>query len=82
MRLNSLLCFFFVRANNIFFYGKEVNGMILFSILAIILAILTVIAITVLVIGGAAGFVIFGDLIVCIALIVLLMRFITKRKRK
>lgn len=74
--------FFFVRANNTFFYGKEVNGMILFSILAIILAILTVIAVAVLAIGGAASIVIFGDLIVCIALIVILMRFIIKRKRK
>lgn len=56
--------------------------MILFSILAIILAILTVIAVAVLAIGGAASIVIFGDLIVCIALIVILMRFIIKRKRK
>ena len=56
--------------------------MILFSILAIILAILVVIAIAVLAVGGAAGIVIFGDLIVCIALIVFLMRIMIKRKKK
>lgn len=73
---------FFLRIKNTLYYEKGVNVMILFSILAIILAILIVIAVAVLAIGGAAGIVIFGDLIVCIALIVLIMRFIIRRKKK
>lgn len=56
--------------------------MILLTILAIILAILIVVAIAVLSLGGALATVIFGDLIVCIAIIALIMRFIVKRKKK
>ena len=54
--------------------------MILLTILAIIIALLVILAIAILSIGGAFGFVIFGDLIVCIALIVWIMRKIWKRK--
>ena len=48
--------------------------MILFTILATIL--------TILVVFGAAGIIIFGDVIVCIVLIVLLMKWLISRKKK
>ena len=56
--------------------------MILFTILFIILAILVVLAIAVLSVGGAAAIIIFSDLIVCIGLIVLIIRFLIKKRRK
>lgn len=56
--------------------------MILFAILTIILLILAVVAIVAISIGGAAFIVIFGDLIVCIAIIVLIIRFLIKRRNK
>lgn len=55
--------------------------MILFTILAIIAVIIGVIAIVALITGGVAFIVIFGDLIVCVAIIVLLMRWLFKRKK-
>lgn len=56
--------------------------MILLAILAII-AILTVgIIVAFVSIGGTVFLFVFGDLIVCVALIVLLIRFIIKRKKK
>ena len=56
--------------------------MILFIILAITL--MTLIAVTILAIGvGGAGFiVVFGDVIVCIAIVVFIMILIVKRKKK
>lgn len=48
--------------------------MILFTILAVI-------ALAALITGGAAFIVIFGDLIVCVFLIVLLMKWLFNRKR-
>ena len=54
--------------------------MILFTILAIIFLALIAIAILVISVGGTAFIVVFGDLIVCAALIGLLMRFLIKRK--
>lgn len=55
--------------------------MILFTILLLIAVILTIIGIAVLSVGGTIGFVIFGDLIVCVAIIVFIMVRIIKRKR-
>ncbi len=56
--------------------------MILFTVLLIILAIIAVLAFLALSIGGAAFIVLFGDLIVCIFLIVWIMkRFFRKRRR-
>lgn len=54
--------------------------MILLTILAIIIALLVILAIAILSIGGTVGFVIFGDLVVCIALIIWIMRKIWKRR--
>lgn len=56
--------------------------MILFAILAVILILLTVI--TVLAIGtmGAGAIVIFGDVIVCIVFIILIIKWLITRKNK
>lgn len=58
------------------------NKMILFTILAIILAIITVIAILTIAIGGAGFIVIFGDLIVCAVIIGLIMKALFRKRHK
>ena len=55
--------------------------MILFMILLLTLAILTVFTVVVVAATGAVGIVLFGDVIVCIVLIVWIMKKIF-RKRK
>lgn len=55
--------------------------MILFTILALIALILTILAVTILSVGGTAFIVIFGDIIVCVVLIALLIKFLAKRKK-
>ena len=54
--------------------------MITFTVLALIALAVTVISIILLVVGGTGFIVIFGDLIICVVLIVMLIRFIFKRK--
>ena len=54
--------------------------MILFIILLLTAVILTVVTVLALSAGGAAFIVLFGDVIVCIALIVWIMRKIFKRR--
>ena len=56
--------------------------MILFTILTIILGILLVAAIGTIAVGGGAFIMIFSDLIVCIAIIILIMKLIFGRKKK
>ena len=56
--------------------------MILALILAIIVVILAVIVIAAVSVGGAAFIVIFGDVIVCIAIIAGIIYWLVKRKRK
>lgn len=56
--------------------------MILFTILLIMILILAVVAITVISIGGSAFLVIFGDLVVCIAILVFIMKRLIGRKKK
>ena len=55
--------------------------MILFSILALTLLILTVITVVAISIGGAGFIIVFGDVIVCIVLIALLIKILTKRRK-
>ena len=56
--------------------------MILFTILAVILIILVIA--TILIVGavGAGGIIIFGDVIVCIVFIALILKAIIKKKRR
>lgn len=54
--------------------------MILFTILALIVIFLAVVAIAVLSIGGTIGIILFGDIIVCIAVVVwLIKKFVFKK---
>lgn len=54
--------------------------MILFALLALILLIITIFMIVVIAVGGATFIVVFSDVIVCIAIIVWLLRYLTKRR--
>lgn len=56
--------------------------MILFTILALILLILTVITVVAISIGGSLVIVLFGDVIVCAAIIIWIMKKLITRKRK
>lgn len=56
--------------------------MILATILAMILVLLLAITIAAIVLGGTAFIVIFGDVIVCIAIIAGIIYWLVKRKRK
>lgn len=55
--------------------------MILFIVLAIIALIIGAIAVVTLVVGGTAFVVIFGDLIVCVAIIAFIIRWLIKKKK-
>ena len=55
--------------------------MILLTILALILLILAVTVILAVSLGGATFIIVFGDVIVCAVFIVLIIRFIIKRKK-
>lgn len=55
--------------------------MILFMILLLTLALLTVMTVVIVSVTGAVGVVLFGDVIVCIVLIVWLIKRIIKKKR-
>ena len=56
--------------------------MILFTLLAIIGVLLLIAAIAVLAVGGTTFVVLFADLIVCVAFIVLIVKVLIKRKRR
>ena len=55
--------------------------MVLLTILALILLILAVTVILAVSLGGATFIIVFGDVIVCAVFIVLIIRFIIKRKK-
>ena len=55
--------------------------MILFSILLATLFILVVTTVLAIALGGAGFIIIFGDVIVCIVFIALLIKFLAKRKK-
>lgn len=55
--------------------------MVLFIFLTAIALILAVIAIFCLVTGGVAFFIVFGDLVVCIAIIIFIIRWLFKRRK-
>lgn len=56
--------------------------MILFTILAIVLFIILAVAVVVLGIGGGLAVTIFSDLIVCVVLIVLCIRIVSKFRNR
>ena len=55
--------------------------MILFTILLITLIVLAILAVLCVAVLGAAGIVVFGDVIVCIAIIVLIIRHFIKKRQ-
>lgn len=55
--------------------------MVTFIILTIVLLVALVIAAVALLMGAAGFFVTFGDIIVCVALIALLVRFLIKKRK-
>lgn len=55
--------------------------MILFTILATILVTLLLFAVIIIGIGGGTFIIVFGDLIVCIAIIVCIIKHFIKKKR-
>ena len=56
--------------------------MILLTLLLLTLILLTVFTVFAISVTGAVGIVIFGDVIVCIVFITLLIRYLVKRKNK
>lgn len=56
--------------------------MILFITLLIMALILTIFAIFAVSVGGAAFIIVFGDVIVCIVLIVWLLKHLSKKNKK
>lgn len=56
--------------------------MILFTVLLVMLLLLAAFAVILLSVGGTAFVIVFGDVIVCIALIVWLIRFLVKKKKE
>lgn len=66
-----------MRINN-----KEVTNMLLFGALVAALILIGIIVAVVVGTAGIAFFVVFGDVIVCIAIIVFLIKLIFGRKKK
>lgn len=61
---------------------KEGNSMLLFGALVVTLILIGIIVAVVVGTAGIAFFVVFGDVIVCIAIIVFLIKLIFGRKKK
>ena len=61
---------------------KEVMNMLLFGALVAVLILIGIIVAVVVGTAGIAFFVVFGDVIVCIAIIVFLIKLIFGRKKK
>ena len=55
--------------------------MVLFIVLAIIVLLLALVTIAVVSVGGTAFIILFGDVIVCIWIIIKIMKAITKKKK-
>ena len=73
--------FFFIRELNIFYY--EIKGgfkMITFILLAIILIALGIFTVVTAGAVGTAGIIVFGDVVVCIVLIVWIIKRLINRK--
>ena len=85
IRASALL--FFVREENAFYYGrlhilKEEFIMILFTILFVALLLTVIFAILGIVVSGGAGIILFGDIIVCVLIIGLIIKKLFKKKKK
>lgn len=80
MLITASIPFLFRRENYIAYYErKDGDVMFLIILLALIAIILTIIILGVLSVTGAAGILIFGDVIICVALIVWLIKKLIKK---
>lgn len=61
---------------------KGDDCMFLFTVLLIILTLLVVVAAVLLALGGTVFTVVFGDILVCIFIIVMIIKFAFGRKKK
>ena len=69
-----------MRKNHILYNGGE-NTMILFTILAVSLLILIIVTVLMAIAGTAVTFIVFGDTIICVALLAAIVRyFVCKAK--
>ena len=57
-------------------------NVIIFTILAIMAVMLIISAVLILSVGGATFIIIFGDVIVCVAIIIGILKRLFKRKKK
>lgn len=71
---------FFINAKNARAFMKGGICMITFTILMIILAILMVVSVIVISVGGAAFIIVFGDIIVCVFILIWIIKKIFKKK--
>ena len=71
---------FIFRAESSPFYERRREVMILFTILLLILLILVTITVIAISVGGSVAIVLFGDVFVCIFIIVLIMRRIIRNR--
>ena len=61
--------------------AKERDEMILLAIILLAILILTAVVIVAVSIGGSVFILIFGDVIVCIVFLILLVRWLIKRRK-
>ena len=80
--MGAMPILFVFREDNCSCYGKEEWHMILFAIMLVTFVILAFISISLLSVGGAAFIVIFGDIIVCMAIMFWLAKILFKKKKK
>lgn len=70
---------FLFRDINTLYYEKEVIKMILFMLLLVILLIVGLCGLFAAGVGGAISLILYGDVIVCVILIVLIIRKLIKK---
>lgn len=70
----------FINAKNTWAFMKGGIYMITFTILMIILAILMVVSVIVISVGGAAFIIVFGDIIICVFILIWIIKNLFKKK--
>ena len=81
-RFESAMTLFFFAENTTPIMGRRLIFMITFSILVLTLLLLIAFVVFSVSVLGATGIVVFGDVIVCIVFIVMLIKFIIKRRKR
>ena len=81
-RFESAMTLFFFAKNATPIMERRLIFMITFSILVLTLLLLIAFVVFSVSVLGATGIVVFGDVIVCIVFIVMLIKFIIKRRKR